>query len=90
MSKLQVLTANRLATGEVVYLAAEGRWLGSLAEAAVAADAAMLSGLERVAANAMARREVIAAYPMEVTVASGQPAALSVRERIRAAGGPTI
>jgi hypothetical protein len=86
----KVVTANRLTTGDVVYLAADGRWVRALVEAAVASDAADLARLEAEAGAAAARQDVTAVYTMDVRLESGRPAPASVRERIRAQHGPTV
>ena len=85
-----VVTANDLRSGAVVYLAPGGRWERELADAAIAADAAALKGLEESAATAVARNEVTAVYAMDVRIADGMPEPVSVREKIRAAHAPTV
>ncbi len=86
---LQVMTANRLGDGAVVYLDAEGRWSEHLAEAQVAADAETLNLLERRAEAAVRDREVVGAYLFRVDTADGTPRPIGQREIIRAAG-PTV
>jgi len=85
-----VLTANRLRAGDVVYLAAEGVWVEQLAAATVATDAAQLAALESRAAEAVAAQQIVGVYAIDVDTSTGAPAALSVKERIRAARGPTV
>jgi hypothetical protein len=85
----QVLTANRLSDGEVVYLDAHDRWVERLAEAhllssAAEGEAALVKGVA-----AETDRKVVHAYLFDV---SGQGEALKpvkMREIIRAAG-PTV
>ena len=86
----QVVTANRLRMGDVVYLAASDDWVNDLARATVANDAKELVGLESVAAKAVDAQHVIGVYAIDVDTSGGVPKPLSVKERIRAAGGPTI
>ena len=86
----QVVTANRLRVGDVVYLAANDDWVPELTGATVATDAAQLSALEAVAAKAVASQQVVGVYAIDVDVSAGVPKALSVKERIRAARGPTV
>jgi hypothetical protein len=84
----QVLTANRLGDGAVVFLDAGGHWTERIAEADVA---------EKAEAEALAKRgeatadEVIAPYLIDVDLApgAGGPTPLRYRERIRAFG-PSI
>jgi hypothetical protein len=82
----QVLTANRLSDGEVVYLAADGAWVESLAAAQVVSTAE--SEAQAVATGAAAERElkVVHAYLFDITP-DRKP--VKMREVIRAAG-PTV
>ena len=86
----QVVTANRLRVGDVVYLAANDDWVPDLALAAVAVDAGQLASLEANAARAVATQHVVGVYAIDVDVSAGAPKPLSVKERIRAARGPSI
>ncbi len=85
-----VVTANRLLDGIVVYLAPDGGWVEELARAWLADTEAETKELESVAAKAVAERMVVAVYPMEVDILDGVPVALSVRERIRASHRTTL
>ncbi|MBP6012378.1 MAG: DUF2849 domain-containing protein [Alphaproteobacteria bacterium] len=82
----QVLTANRLLDGEVVYLAGDGAWVESIAAAQVLAtpahgEAALAKGVE-----AERNLHVVHAYLFDVTQ---QLKPVKMREIIRAAG-PTV
>jgi hypothetical protein len=85
---LQMLTANRLRDGDVLYRKGSG-WVPMLADGDVypdqtSADAAL------TAANAeLARNEVIAPYLFEVREQDGKIRPVKEREIIRAAG-PTV
>jgi hypothetical protein len=85
-----VVTANRLVDGIVVYLAPDGGWVEDLARAKLAETEEETKALESEAAKAVAERRVVAIYPMEVTLHDGVPVALSVRERIRASHRTTL
>jgi sulfite reductase (NADPH) hemoprotein beta-component len=85
-----IVTANDLETGAVVYLGTDGRWVDRLSEAQVAPDADSKLRLEQIAAQSAARQEVTAVYTMPVALEAGRPQPVSMRERIRAAGGPTV
>ena len=85
-----VITANRLQDGAVVYLSANDNWITELASARVAEDNDQLDLLQKIAAEAAARHLIVGAYPMDVDLTTGAPAAKSVREKIRAARRPTI
>ena len=84
------MTANRLRVGDVVYLAANDDWVADLAAARVATDAGALAALESVAAKSVAAQHVVGVYAIDVDISAGTPQALSVKERIRAARGPTV
>ena len=85
-----VVTANVLRTGAVVYLGVDGRWVETLADAGVAADAAALEVLAAHAKSAVEKNLVTAVYAMDVRIADGKPRPASVRETIRAARIPSI
>ena len=85
-----VVTANRLIDGIVVYLAPDCGWVEELARAKLAGTEEENKALESEAAKAVAERRVVAVYPMEVALHEGVPVALSVRERIRAAHRTTL
>lgn len=85
-STLQILTANRLADGAVVYLTAAGTWSTELRRGVVARE-------ERAASALLARGQkdaesavVVGPYLIAVTEEAEGPRAVSLRERIRAAG----
>jgi Protein of unknown function (DUF2849) len=82
----QVLTANRLCDGVVVFLDAEGGWTERITAARVAEKA---DGESLVAAGEAAASEVIAPYQIDVTLEAQGPRPLRYRERIRAFG-PSI
>ena len=85
----QVLTANRLSDGEVVYLDANDRWVERLTEAHLLASAAEGEVALAKGVAAETEQKVVHAYLFDV---AGQGEALKpvkMREVIRAAG-PTI
>jgi hypothetical protein len=84
----QVLTANRLGPGEVVYWNSSDGWVPSLTDASVLDDAAATAALEG-AAEWVRRREVVGTYLFDVRVENGRTVPVKAREMIRAAG-PTV
>lgn len=85
----KLITANHLADGLVVFLTAAGGWSYRLADARVIPDAELDDAL----AHAKAQHEaqiVVDPYEIEATVEGGLPVPVRLRERIRAAGGPTV
>lgn len=93
--KARVLTANRLRDGLVVFLTAPKgagapEWVTAIAAAAVAEDDAAMAALEAAGKAAEAAQQVVGAYLIDVAVTGEGPVPLRKRERIRAAGGPTV
>ncbi|HRY05917.1 MAG TPA: DUF2849 domain-containing protein [Hyphomicrobiaceae bacterium] len=86
----EVVTANKLHSGAVVYLDREGGWVEAIDRAAIAADANARAHLDALAANAVAHNEVTSVYAFAVRVIDGCAEPLSVREKIRAAHAPTV
>jgi hypothetical protein len=85
-ANLQVLTANRLADGAVVYLTPAGTWTTEIGRSVVAreekAASALLARGQRDADAAV----VVAPYLIAAIEGAGGPRAASLREQIRAAG----
>ncbi len=83
---LQILTANRLADGAVVYLTASATWTTEIARSVVAreekAAAALLARGQRDAEAAI----VVGPYLIAAVDGPEGPRAASLREQIRAAG----
>lgn len=86
---LQVVTANRLTDGVVVYLDPAGGWSERAEQGQLATSEDQAEALMAVAAAAVVRREVVAPYLIEVSDAGGRLAPVRLRERIRAMG-PTV
>ena len=85
----EMITANRLADGKVVYLDAQDGWAedfrrGLVLEDVAARKAALLRGEASAGANV-----VVEPYAIELEMRAGHLAPRTLRERIRAEG-PTI
>lgn len=85
----QIVTANALVDGDVVFRTDDGRWVRTIDDAGLLADPAAAD-----AALAAANRDAAAAIVLdvaliEVTVADGRVVPVRLRERIRAFG-PTV
>lgn len=87
--KLQVMTANRLLDGAVVYLGSGGAWTEALDAAEIADTDEAASVLEATAKAAVAERRVVGPYLFAVQIVDGRPRPIGQRETIRAAG-PTV
>jgi hypothetical protein len=85
---LQVLTANQLRDGEVVYWRG-GAWVGDLAEAELFADEGTAKRALDSAARFVTGRIVVNPYLFAVRAEADGLHPIEERERIRAAG-PTI
>ncbi|MCB2052872.1 MAG: DUF2849 domain-containing protein [Geminicoccaceae bacterium] len=81
----RVLTANHLASGDVVYLAADG-WTPLLRDALIASDAAAEACLLGRAARDEEADIVVDPYLVEVEHSAGRIEAVHYRERFRARG----
>lgn len=88
-SQPQVVTANDLKSGDVVYLTASAGWSRRIAEASVVANAEAGAALLAVAEAQAKMNVVVAPYliPVDATVHPPQP--VQYRERIRAEGPST-
>lgn len=82
---MQVMTANRLIDGEVVFLAAEG-WVEEIDRATVAAQPEQLRALEALAKQSVATNEVVDAYLIEVATEAGRIRPTKLREHLRTLG----
>lgn len=79
----QVLTANRLSDGAVVYWTAKGDWADVLGQAKIIDDP---KAAESEGKRAQDARIVVGAYLMDVRVAGAEFEPVKMREVIRAAG----
>jgi hypothetical protein len=85
-----VVTANRLVDGIVVYLASDGSWTEEIERACIASTEDETQALEAQAEKAVKDRIVVAMYAMSVEIKDGAVDPLSVREKIRAAHRTTL
>ncbi len=86
---MQIITANRLLDGEVVWMGAGNLWVDSVEAAHVFADKADVEdGLSR-AELSVASQDVVEVYAVDVLVVDGEVTPRTLKERIRAAG-PTF
>jgi hypothetical protein len=87
--RAQVMTANRLRDGDVVYLTAGGGWSIWLRDAGVVHDESGQTDLEARAKRAEQDRLVVGPYLMAVAESADGPQPIGTREKIRAKG-PTV
>ena len=85
MSK-QVITANRLREGDVVYMAAGHKWVENLQQALAVETQDALDGMLANAATDVKAQLVLDPYAIPVDSAGGEINPLSMKERIRALG----
>ena len=84
----QMLTANRLVLGEVVYWAGEAGWVSGFGQARVLDEAEArlaLGGAE----DWILKGEIVGPYLFDVRVRDGRTVPVKIREVIRASG-PTV
>jgi hypothetical protein len=85
---MDIVTANRLSDGRVVYLTDAFGWSFDLSRARVFADG---DALTRALAQARAAEGTVCdPYAVEVTVGAHGPAVASARERLRAEGPEAV
>jgi len=85
----QIVTANRLRDGEVVYMTSSGDWSEDLTDSVVAQSSEEADGLLDQAVTPSQELVVVGPYLADVEVEGGIVVALSQREIIRATG-PTV
>lgn len=86
----QMITANRLSDGTVVYFTADQGWSESFADGAIWTDKESADGALNASEEAVKARLVVAPYLFDVALTEGGPEPTSARERIRAAHKPTF
>jgi len=85
----QIVTANHLIDGDVVFRAADGGWVRSVDDAGVLADKAAAAAAEAAALKDVAAAVVVDVAVIDVRVEGGRVVPVRLRERIRAFG-PTV
>lgn len=85
----QVMTANRLRDGAVVFLDQEGRWSEKIDEAALAHDPQAAAAFELRADADVKSTEITGPYLFDAERIGGRIRPLHIRERIRTLG-PTV
>jgi len=85
----EMITANRLRDGLVVFLDSQRGWTEDFHRAAVFEDAATKTNALAEAAAAVEANLVVDPYPIELELRAGHLAPKALRERIRATG-PTV
>jgi hypothetical protein len=83
---LQIVTANRLRDGVVVFLTATGEWTSDIARAAVARDGEAATRLLGIGTVAAAEHRIVEPYLTAVIEDGDTIVPVSLRERIRAQG----
>ncbi len=85
----QVVSANRLTDGLVVFWTEDEKWSERLAEAKLWPDADSIKQAIEVAQKTVARCEVVDVYAFDAIRVDGRIEATHLRERIRTMG-PTV
>jgi Protein of unknown function (DUF2849) len=89
IEKGQIMTANRLRDGEVVFLTRSGEWNERIDEAALALEPEAQKALEARADEAVKATLITGPYLFEAERRDGRIRATHMRERIRTLG-PTV
>ena len=82
----QIVIANSLTEGFVVFLTADHTWSGSVGDAAVADDEAAAAVLLEAGMQAEAANTIVDPYLIDVDTSGDLPSPLEYREYIRAFG----
>ena len=85
----QILTANRLSDGVVVYFTQSGTWSERIAESRIASDTKASETLLADGTGAIGGQIADPPYLIDVSIDGGDVRPLRYRERIRASG-PSI
>lgn len=85
----QMVIANALRDGLVVFLAPDGSWVNAIADGAVASDTDRAQRLAEAAEQAEQRCEVIGPELIEIEINGGLRQPVQIREVIRA-NGPIV
>jgi len=85
----QVVSANRLTDGIVVFLAPANLWVERLGDAEIYADKASANAALARAQTAVVGNQVVDIAPVDVEITPRGPEPTHIRDRIRAAG-PTV
>ena len=85
----QVISANRLSDGIVVFRAKGGAWVEQLRDAEILADAAAVKAVLALAEQDVKANHVIEVAAFEVALNYGQVEPVHLRDKIRAKGPTT-
>jgi len=86
---LQILTANSLLTGGVVYLTSQNNWSSFISLAQVSDGADTIKRLESTGLRAEAEQIIVGPFLIDVTVENDIPRPTRFRERLRV-NGPSV
>ncbi len=84
-----IITANRLDDGIVVYFLSQGKWVEDIQQAKPIADADVESAMDEAKKDSKARL-VVSIYHFPIAIQGGKIITLSAKEEIRALHKPTI
>lgn len=82
----QMIVANRLLDGRVVFMRADGSWSADASDAATAADAAEVEALEALAQKSAASNHVLSIEVIEATERDGKPFPAHMKFAMQAKG----
>lgn len=87
--KYQVLTANSLINGNVVFLTSDNDWSPFIAQAQICQDDAQLEALEAIGHQAVDNQVIVEPFLIEVIVENDLPKPVRFREQLRV-NGPSV
>ena len=83
---MQMIIANRLLDGRVVFMDDTGGWVNEIADGSLIVSQQRAAEQLNAAQRAVEENEVVDPYLIDVSADGGRPRPIQVRERIRAFG----
>ena len=84
--KKQILTANSLHSGGVVFLSKEGKWSTYISKAWVSDNSEMVQLFESLGSRAVKNQLIVEPYLLDISIENGLPTPIRFREQIRVNG----
>lgn len=82
----QVMTANALSEGDVLFLSKDNKWVLDLQQAQIGEGEAELAAMEATGAQGVANNLLIEPYFIEIEQTEGRISPVTTREKMRSLG----
>ena len=87
--KTQILTANDLLSGGVVFLSTEGNWSSTISDAWISDNSESVELFESLGRRAEKKQLVVGAFLIDIKIENGSPQPIRFREQLRV-NGPSL